>query len=354
MIDIEKFKDSFKNQLFHILDGIRDNEMQSYSLFVLALSNISLMKQLREDYELKNMLFNKYDLLSEHITIYLDNSEDFDIFKKIVSFQKDNKFDNNTLLDNLSKERKVSDFNLKFNKIREFRPERESKEKFLTNFKDFDEIKFNFNKKFLKKEIIFDDDFFIDKEFKDRFTFFYNKFPFVEYHTVIVPDKDKNNPQFLSSEYHNLICDFMKNIKLKNKKEIVGIGFSAYGAFASVNHLHFQFFIEDLPILDEKWEHNGGNCQYPAKIYKFNDFYSSWQQIDYFNKNNITYNVCYTTDSIFCLPRQFQSEYPKQNWSKGFGWYEMTGGFISFTYNDFNRITKKEIDQDFKNISFKT
>jgi hypothetical protein len=75
----------------------------------------------------------------------------------------------------------------------------------------------------------------------------------------------------------------------------VGLAYNGFGAFASVNHLHFQFFVrgEPLPIADPAWHHNGGGIRYPIGCTTYHGVDPAWDAISALNAEGASYNLIY-------------------------------------------------------------
>ena len=81
-----------------------------------------------------------------------------------------------------------------------------------------------------------------------HFDLYYNKYPFVELHCLLVPERENCLPQFHLQEMHTFIWQLVK--QLAAGLPGLRIGYNALGAFASVNHLHYQLFVREqaLPV----------------------------------------------------------------------------------------------------------
>jgi hypothetical protein len=132
------------------------------------------------------------------------------------------------------------------------------------------------------------------------------------------------------------------------------MGYNSIGAYASVNHLHFQLFIENekLPVTNSIWAHNGGTKEYPAKCLVFNDKSASWKFISMLHKKNIPYNILYTKEKVFLFPMNFQKSHKKTIFPLGFAWIELSGSFINVSKRDYQNITEKQILREFKMNKF--
>ena len=101
--------------------------------------------------------------------------------------------------------------------------------------------------------------------------------PFAERHALLVPDPGRCHPQFLGVDEHQLIWQI--TAQLGERIPGIGFGYNAYGAYASVNHLHFQMFDRSsgtYPIEAPAWRHNGGSRSYPLPVRRFDDADEAW------------------------------------------------------------------------------
>ncbi|MDH5660034.1 MAG: hypothetical protein OEY65_03480 [Gammaproteobacteria bacterium] len=235
-----------------------------------------------------------------------------------------------------------SGWELQFNHIRGFRPNRISKQKIDSLLLDFSAAEFNFNKPFLAKERLWEGDFR-----KNQFSLYYNKYPFANYHTLLVPEREKQLPQFLHLSHHNMMWEFLESIGEQINE--VGVGYNSRGAFSSVNHLHFQLFIREksLPVTESKWLHNGGNESYPTDCHVFSNSKESGQFIENLHKTNTAYNLLYFPGRVYCFPRQMQGRYQHAEWTAGFSWYELAGGILTSSHDSFKALTNVDIEHEF-------
>lgn len=127
----------------------------------------------------------------------------------------------------------------------------------------------------------------------------------------------------------------------------VGFGYNSYGAYASVNHLHFQMFIDEegLPVTDKCWTHNGGDTAYPVDCYAFDSAIDSWRMIRNLHQQLQPYNILYVPGRVYIFPRKTQGMVEVPGWSSGFTWYELSGGMISFNYDDYKKLTDEKVHQ---------
>jgi hypothetical protein len=234
---------------------------------------------------------------------------------------------------------------LQFNQLRAFRPPRMANTRVDTLHAPFNENDFHFNKPFLRKEC------FWSGALQGReVELLYNKFPFVDFHGLLVPQREHNAPQFLTHDDHHYMWRVTET--LGSTLPGVGFGYNAYGAFASVNHLHFQMFLREtpLPVQLPQWRHNGGELDYPSRVERFDNVEAAWHYIETMHRGGDSYNLLYLPGEIYCLPRRIQGSYPHALWTGGFAWYEMCGGMVSFSYEDYSQLSSAMIESEFAKL----
>lgn len=329
----EKYKNIFNDGIINMAqDG-------GLGTFILAMANATFDKEIFA--ATKDILNINFLQLSNEYINYLTGGrkinvvdEDLLVFLKMICVGFD-QLQTTTF-------RNESDWELQFNHVRGFRPNRMSQHKVHNLFEDFTSSEFNFNKPFMAKERLW------EGEYRDnQISLYYNKYPFTNYHTLLVPERKKELPQYLQLSYHNMVWHFLESIGEKIKG--VGMGYNSRGAFSSVNHLHFQLFIRDksLPVTDAKWLHNGGNEIYPVTCYVFSNNKESGEFIENLNKNNTAYNLLYFPGKVYCLPRKMQGSYQHAEWTPGFSWYELAGGLLMANKDNFDGLTTDEIKHEF-------
>ncbi len=234
--------------------------------------------------------------------------------------------------------RDAGPWELQFNLVRSFRPKRMSGAVVRGAQAPFDPNGFHFNKPFLRKE-----SFWHGKLLGRDVDLLYNKFPFVDLHGLLVPDRESGCPQFLSRPYHHYVWEL--TALLAEGLPGVGFGYNAYGAYASVNHLHLQMFVRErpLPVVASRWRHNGGEVDYPAPCVVFDDVHEAWRYLDHLHREEEPFNLVYLPGRLFCLPRARQGNYQNADWTGGFAWYELAGGITTFNRQVFENLTERDI-----------
>lgn len=230
---------------------------------------------------------------------------------------------------------------LQYNHLRAFRPQRISAATVDGIRTPFKEEGFHFNKGFLQKEA------FWEGALEGReVALYYNKYPFVECHGLLVPEREKRLPQFLTEEYHHYL--WRLSAALGESLPGVGFGYNAYGAFASVNHLHFQMFIREqpLPVADPRWRHNGGEHAYPTDCRCFEDAEEAWRFLEQLHNGEISYNLVQLPGRMYVMARRKQGSYTQPQLTTGFTWYELSGGVITFNRHDYQGLDPDTIARE--------
>lgn len=229
--------------------------------------------------------------------------------------------------------RKAGPWELQFNHLRSFRPKRITARVPAGIYLPFDETAFHFNKGFMQKEA-----FWAGELAGRRATLYYNKYPFVASHCLLVPEREARLPQFLYVESHDYLWDAARH--LGKTLDGVGFGYNSVGAFASVNHLHFQMYLkpEGFPVMASNWRHNGGVEVYPLPCEVFDDCQAAWAAIERLHAVETPYNLLYVPGRLYVFPRAKQGTYAQPEWTAGFTWHELAGGIITFNREDFERL----------------
>ncbi|HET9463837.1 MAG TPA: hypothetical protein VFO43_07720 [Thiobacillus sp.] len=224
--------------------------------------------------------------------------------------------------------RRAGPWDVMFNPIRALRPPRISGMSFEGLLRAFDPAGFHFNKPFLAKEILW------EGELAGKATrILYNKFPFARLHGLLVPEPLRQAPQFLTPEIHGWAWD------LCAASGVPGfcLGYNSYGAGASVNHLHFQSFVQTspLPVQHPHFAHNDGPQPYPLPCQRFTDPTAAWFELDRLHQQNTPYNLVYSQDCVHLVARVPQDSSGLSAQSRGYGWSEMAGAVTLFSREAF-------------------
>lgn len=228
--------------------------------------------------------------------------------------------------------RRAGPWDVMFNPLRALRPPRISGQTFEGLLRAFDPTGFHFNKPFLGREILWEGEL-AGKPAR----LLYNKFPFARLHGLLAPEPLRQAPQFLSPELHGWAWDVCAQTGVPG----LCLGYNSTGAGASVNHLHFQSFVQSnpLPVQEPRFVHNGGNEAYPLPCARFIEPAEAWFEIDRLHQLNLPYNLVYSDTCVHLVARIPQDSGTLSAQSRGYGWSEMAGAVTLFNradYEDFS------------------
>jgi len=220
--------------------------------------------------------------------------------------------------------RRAGPWDVLFNPIRALRPPRSSELKFDALLRPFEPAGFNFNKPFLAREILWQGE--LDGK---PARLLYNKFPFARLHGLLVAEPQRNMPQYLGADLHSWAW------KLTTQSGVPGLclGYNSHGGGASVNHLHFQSFVQSkpLPIQDPGFIHNGGILPYPLPCRRFSDPAETWLELERLHQQNTPYNLVYHREGLHLVARVPQDDERLSAQCRGYGWSEMAGAVTLFS-----------------------
>ncbi|MBE9567315.1 MAG: hypothetical protein IMF14_01375 [Proteobacteria bacterium] len=299
--DLNQFKILFVRQLKNMLS---DDELGAFILVLAnSLQDAFLKKELAED--LKNnflVLKERHEIGSLKAT-----QDDLEVFEQLLDLD----------ISQLPvwQSRQAGQWQVIYNVMRKLRPARASSQVLDSIVQQFDDEKFHFNKPFLKPEILW------QGEYRDRSVrVLYNKFPFSDYHLLIVVSPENNSAQILRQDMHGYISQLSSEVS-----EVLpgfGIGFNSLAAGASVNHLHFQGFIREqvFPV-----ENVRDSDRYPLSVKWFSDAVASWRYIQELTEQDIAFNCLYRGSYCYVVPRKYQGTIELPDWLNGAGWLDVAG-----------------------------
>ncbi len=239
----------------------------------------------------------------------------------------------------LTRFRDVGRFQLQFNLLRALRPPRMASARVERVFQPFDPNGFHFNRPFLMKEVLWEGHLL-----KRDCRLLYNKFPFAHLHALLVVEPESNTPQFLSEDDHQLVWDLCEHAGVALPG--LGFGYNSYGAYASVNHQHFQMFVHPgngYPVEAGRWQHNGGGEAYPLACERFQDCGEAWRALSGLQEQNRAFNLLYRPGCVYVLMRRVQGSYQHSPWTSGFAWSELAGSLTTFNEQDFRNLDEQAI-----------
>ncbi len=327
---VEQFRTAFNRGFEPLL------EHDQLGTLILVLANASFDPTLQQ--QLKEPIQQRYQSLYQRLEqqllngeIPIESGEDLLVFFKIATVGLARLAPTTT--------RTVDGWEVQFNPLRAFRPRRISSTISGALSLPFNREGFHFNKPFMEKEI-----FWSGALEGKSVDLYYNKYPFTQGHGLLVPERERENPQLLTETYHHYLCQLATT--LEETLSGSGFGYNSYGAYASVNHLHFQMFLREspFPIEQDQWQHRGGQHPYPAYCQCSDQPQQSWQWIEQCHREQRPYNLLYIGDRCYLLPRVRQGKDQPPHWSSGFSWHEMAGGILTSNRNAFETLNSGSIE----------
>lgn len=243
--------------------------------------------------------------------------------------------------------RKVGPWQLQYNQLRALRPPRMSRVVVKCLQQPFDANGFHFDKPFLRRETLWQGDLL-----GAPVRLLYNKFPFADLHGLLVPAPAARKPQALTEPDHCLV--WRVAARLGKSLPGFGFGYNAYGAYSSVNHLHFQCFVRGdghYPVEADCWRHNGGDRPYPAAVERFDDPGEAWAALMRLHAKGRPYNLLYRPGLLYLLTRRLQGDYQHSDWTGGFAWSEMMGAVTLFDEQPFKELRAADIEAEFARLA---
>jgi diadenosine tetraphosphate (Ap4A) HIT family hydrolase len=238
--------------------------------------------------------------------------------------------------------RQCGSWELQFNPLRAFRPPRMSDAVVDEPGRPFDPAAFNFNRPFLRDEILWEGE--IGAE---TWRLLYNKFPFAPLHGLLVPRPADCLSQRLDADVVTAVWSLLA--RLGQSIPGIGLGYNAYGAYASVNHLHFQLYARDglYPVERDTWSHNGGVSRYPLAVRSVETPGELWGLLADLHGRRRGYNLLLRPGRGFVVERPLQGSYRHSGWTGGFAWSECAGGVTLFDCETFDALDEKTIAAEF-------
>lgn len=336
-LNTREYRAAFARGLGHIL------QHDKLGTFILALANATFDREIH--HILKSQLTLRYAELSDHLRVVLREgrpldhaSDDLLVFLKLmaVGFRELQ----------MTGFRKAGPWEIQFNQLRSFRPTRLSSNGGTGLHLPFDADGFHFNKPFLAREILW------EGELLGRHCrLLYNKFPFAELHGLLVINPTQNRPQFLEADEHRYVWQLLET--LGDSMPGAGFAFNSCGAYASVNHQHFQMFVRDrgrYPIEEDRWLHKGGSQAYPVDCQYFTSVETAWSFIESLHLAGRSYNLLYRPAALYVVPRAVQGSFDHADWTGGFAWAEIVGSLTTFNAGDYESLSEEQILTEFSKL----
>lgn len=322
--DINQFKQLFVTKLKGMLS---DDELGA---FILVLANSHQDEFLKS--ELDTDLKDTFTALKSKYSAGKIKAapDDIDVFERLLEVDLDDV--------PVWQYNDIGNWDIAFNPIRHLRPARASSQILSSIRQPYDENKFHFNKPFLKPEILWEGKY---KGVNSRVL--YNKFPFSEYHLLIVISPENNSSQLLAQDSHQYVFSLVE--EMEEKFPGFGIGYNSLAAGASVNHFHFQGFVREQEFSIEKqcWQHNGGEAEYPLAVNCFSDAGTSWSYLEQLTERDQAFNCLYRNGRCYVVPRRYQGTVELPDWLKGAGWIDVAGAITVSDEVTFNVLDERSV-----------
>ena len=330
-----EFKQHFIQQLTSML------QHDDLGVFILVLANASMLGEIHQ--QLQPALAEKFQMLSRQqeqastAELQALPADDVSVFRQIQQ----------TGLSNLqlSRHHNLGPWQLHYNQLRSFRPARNSAKSNINLYQAFDDNSFHFNKPFLRREILW------QGEMKGiSLRLMYNKFPFADYHGILLLEPEQQKPQYLEAEdcarLHRLLGQLAALTDL-------GLAYNSLGAHASVNHQHWQLFLSATayPLELEDWAHNGGNLPYPLAVERFANLVEAWPLIEQLQQQQQAFNLFCRHAYCYLVRRKAQGQYNPSSWNSGFAWSEIMGRITLGNGEDFARMREADVVAELVQLS---
>ena len=254
-------------------------------------------------------------------------------------------------LENLgtSRHRRAGGWELQLNPVRAFRPPRMSHITDSALRAPFNPEGFHFDRPHLRPEILWEGNLL-----HEPVRVLFNKFPFAEYHALLVPMPGEHRPQYLNDGVMRSIWRIARQLSVGLPG--VGFGYNARGAYASVNHLHFQLFVRtqgSYPIEASEWRHNGGDMPYPLDVKVLTDVELLVNAIMQQQAAEHPFNLLIRPGRAYLVARAHQSTYQHSAWTGGFAWSEVAGTITVFDHRAFERLGEQDLDAEFRRLALR-
>jgi hypothetical protein len=246
----------------------------------------------------------------------------------------------------VTEHRQVGPWNVQFNHLRSFRPQRAAAHPVASIDLPFSDRLFYYHTRILERE-----NFWCGELNGKNACLLYNKYPFARLHSLLLLEPERKLRQFLDAEMLAWAWETVRSLSARLPG--FGLGYNSLGTFASVNHLHFQTFIEPqgLPVTSSHWTHNGGAEEYPLPCRVFGDPASAWGWMEEIHRRDKTsYNLLITAEKIYGFERRRQGTYTHSKWTSGFAWFEVTGNMLTFSKDDFQNFSAEQVIREFEKI----
>ena len=334
----DQFRQHFIRQLHTIADEAE------IGVFILVLANAISKPEIFAS--LKDTLTARFQFIKKHLTTVKTRSmnaipaDDLEVFKAL------GELDFSSLP--LASKKTLGHWQLQFNALRSFRPVRTSQQKVCALFQPFDDNSFHFNKPFLAREKLWQG---VLAGTQTRIL--YNKFPFADYHALLVLNPEARKPQFLEQQDCLLTQEILEEMRALDG---IGMAYNSLGAYASVNHQHWHLFLSenDYPVESALWKHNNGPENYPVGVDCFHSLSEAWPVIDKYQQLQHSFNLFARPHRTYLVRRRKQGDYLHSEWTSGYAWSEMMGNIVTTRAHDYRNLNARTIEQEFQRLKLES
>lgn len=339
-----QFRATYRDKLSSMLRSNPNAHDFGLSSFILVCANAYFERDILTelDNDLRKAFINireKYfRLFAEGQIVDERQAEDLLVFLKIALVGLEQL--------RVTEHKSLGDWTLQFNHIRSFRPQRTAARSVPSIDVPFNENSFHYDEALCARE-----NFWAGSLAGKNVSLLYNKYPFARLHALLIPEPEKQQRQYLERENHAWAWETTQ--ALADGLPGFGMGYNSLGTFASVNHLHFQTFVEPrgMPVTNSIWKHNGGSREFPLNCTVFNSWEASWRWMErIYRQNSTSFNLLYTPGKIHCFERKRQGTYRHARWTSGFAWYELSGNILTFSREDYSTLNPERIEKEFKKL----
>lgn len=246
-----------------------------------------------------------------------------------------------------AEKRKVGEFSVVYSPIRTLRPMGACK-KMKSRQVEYDPVKEAlFTKEYIQKERIW------NGELSGVVSaFFYNKFPNLLGHCLVVPWPERRLFQEMTRELHDWTWEIAGLIG--DRIPGISFGFNSIGGRATQKQFHLQGSIEEkaFPVTSDVWTHNGGKRDYPGTPLVAVNKEEAWGHVAAcLADDRLAYNLLYTPSKLYTFPDQIQGTIPDPWWSSGNGFGDKAGRIITTSRDAFKSVTETMIIEAFESWS---
>lgn len=236
-------------------------------------------------------------------------------------------------------EREVGDFSVVYTSFRDLRPVGPGIEKMTRRYVEYNPAEEAlFTKDFIQKDRLW-----VGEIIGVPVSFFYNKFPNLLGHAVIVPWPEQRLFQEMTKELHDWTWEITETIG--GYIPDVAIAYNSIGGGATQKHLHTQFTIKNpFPVTTAVWQHNGGRKKYPATVMVADDREEAWRTIDAcLSDDQTAYGLLYVPGKLYNLPEPLQGYCEIPWWGTGIGLGDKAGRITVSSREAYDKVTEEEI-----------